>query len=123
MRCQRELTGKERQEIKKLVCALCANYDRKAKECLPLDWPCYMIQKVYTGAYCKYFKEAVLPLRPELEASLLSSGQAVKICSICGESFLPNRNQSYCSPICSSVARKKYNRKRQAQYKIQRGKK
>lgn len=32
----RELTGKEKRQIKKLVVSLCANYD-KEYGCLPLD--------------------------------------------------------------------------------------
>ena len=122
MKYERELTATERQQIKKLVCSMCANYDKESKECLPLDWPCYMIEKVYTGAYCKYFKEVLLPLHPVLEGELLSLEQELKHCAVCGEGFVPNRNQAYCSDLCSSVARKKYNRKRQARHKIQQGK-
>ena len=66
----RELTREERREIKKLVVSMCANYDR-TYGCLPLDYGrCYMIDKCWTGALCKYFREAVLPLNPALEAAL-----------------------------------------------------
>ena len=27
----------------------------------PLDCACYMLHKCWTGAYCRYFREAVLP--------------------------------------------------------------
>ena len=37
----RELTGREKQRIKKLVISLCANYD-KEYGCLPLDCDCPM---------------------------------------------------------------------------------
>lgn len=36
----RELTGKEKRQIKKLVVSKCANYD-KEYGCLPLDCECY----------------------------------------------------------------------------------
>ncbi len=36
--------------------------------CLPLDGPCYML-KCWTGAYCRYFRDAVLPNDPVLEAA------------------------------------------------------
>lgn len=33
---------------------------------------CYMLGKCWTGAYCRYFRESVLPLDPALEAALLT---------------------------------------------------
>ena len=39
--------------------------------CLPLDCECYMLGKCWTGAYCRYFRSAVLPLDPVLELSLI----------------------------------------------------
>lgn len=57
----RELTREEKAAIRKLVTRLCANYDRDVG-CLPLDCPCYMLEKCWTGALCRYFREAVLPM-------------------------------------------------------------
>ena len=57
----RELTRQEKAAIRKLVTKWCANYD-KGYGCLPLDCPCYMLGKCWTGAYCRYFRSAVLPL-------------------------------------------------------------
>ena len=65
----RELTRQEKTAIRKLVIRWCANYD-KDYGCLPLDCPCYMLGKCWTGAYCRYFRSAVLPLDPVLERSL-----------------------------------------------------
>ena len=50
----RELTREEKAAIRKLVTRLCANYDRDVG-CLPLDCPCYMLEKYWTGALCRYF--------------------------------------------------------------------
>ena len=47
----RELTRQEKTAIRKLVTKWCANYD-KDYGCLPLDCPCYMLGKCWTGAYC-----------------------------------------------------------------------
>ena len=66
----RELTREEKAAIRSLVVKWCANYDR-ACGCLPLDCECYMLGKCWTGAYCRYFREAVLPLDPALEPPLL----------------------------------------------------
>lgn len=35
---------------------------------------CYMLHKCWTGAYCRYFREAVLPLDLELQAALTTEG-------------------------------------------------
>ena len=86
----RELTRDERKSIRKLVTEMCANYDREYG-CLPLDCECYMLGKYWTGAYCRYFREAVLPLDPVLAASICEDGPApdTRLCSICGRPFLP----------------------------------
>ena len=81
----RELTREEKKKIRALVVEWCANYD-KEYGCLPLECECYMFGKCWTGAYCRYFREAVLPLDPALEVSLLSEGPRpdFKICPVCG---------------------------------------
>ena len=67
---ERELTRSERAAIRRLVTSLCANYDCQDKLCLPLDCPCYMLNKWWTGAFCRYFRAAVLPTEPKLESAL-----------------------------------------------------
>ena len=70
----RELTRTEKTAIRRLVSKWCANYDRDCG-CLPLDCECYMFGKCWTGAYCRYFREAVLPLDPALELRCWQKGQ------------------------------------------------
>jgi hypothetical protein len=95
----RELTREERAAIHKLVKS-CANYHSEYG-CLPLDGVCYMLQKWWTGALCKYFQRAVLPLDPALEASLLGfDAPAFEICGMCNMPFFPEGRQAYCSPAC-----------------------
>lgn len=97
----RELTRDERKGIRKLVTEMCANYDREYG-CLPLDCECYMLGKWWTGAYCRYFREAVLPLDPVLMASICEDGLApdTRLCAVCGRPFLPEGRQAYCSDAC-----------------------
>lgn len=113
MSCEvRELTRAERAAIRKLVVSMCANYDTEYG-CLPLDCECYMLNKWWTGAYCKYFQAAVLPLNPVLEATL--TGRAVPeldICAICGKAFAPEGRQAYCSPTCQSEGNRRRSRER-----------
>ena len=101
----RELTREEKAAIRKLVTRLCANYDRDMG-CLPLDCPCYMLEKCWTGALCRYFREAVLPNDPLLEAFLAVEGPApeTRPCPVCGRVFLPNGRTRYCSPVCAMAA-------------------
>ena len=82
----RELTRKEKTAIRSLVVTWCANYDREYG-CLPLDSDCYMLGKCWTGSYCRYFRESVLPLDPALEVALMSEGPRpdFKICPVCGQ--------------------------------------
>ena len=87
----RELTRDEKKKIRRLVTGMCANYDGESGLCLPLDCPCYMLHKCWTGAYCRYFRNAVLPLDPALEITLTDEGMApeLRACAVCGKAFLP----------------------------------
>lgn len=108
----RELTTSECASIKKLVETSCANYDRPRKECLPLECACYMFGKAYTGAFCKYFENAVLPLAPELVESLTGQAVDTKTCPVCGVRFAPDGNRVYCSPKCRTTANRPKERAR-----------
>ena len=118
---ERELTRNERKEIRKLVSEMCANYDREYG-CLPLDCPCYMLGKWWTGGYCKYFQNAVLPLNPVLEAGLMGNDilQTEKICPACGIVYIPTTSQAYCSEKCRIRKRRESDRKRKQNNKRKR---
>lgn len=107
----RELTREEKAAIRRLVTGLCANYDREYG-CLPLDCECYMLGKCWTGAYCRYFREAVLPTDPALEAALTIEGPApeLKACPVCGGPVLPDGRTRYCSAACAGAAHRKQQR-------------
>ena len=81
---------------------------------MPLDGECYMFGKCWTGAYCLYFREAVLPLAPALESALLTEGPRpdFKPCPVCGSPVPPDRRQAYCSAACA----KKAHRRQQREY-------
>ena len=108
---ERELTREEKAAIRKLVTKWCANYD-KEYGCLPLNCDCYMLGKCWTGAYCRYFREAVLPLDPVLEAALTSVGHAPKTrpCPVCGGAVLADGRMRYGSPACAGAALRKQKR-------------
>ena len=108
---ERELTREEKAAIRKLVTKWCANYD-KEYGCLPLDCECYMLGKCWTGAYCRYFREAVLPLDPVLEAALTAEGKApeTRPCPVCGGADLADGRMRYCSPAWAGAALRKQKR-------------
>ncbi len=110
----RELTRDEKKKIRSLVMGMCANYDRESGLCLPLDCACYMLHKCWTGAYCRYFREAVLPLNPELQASLTTEGISpeLRACAVCGKAFLPEGRQAYCSDACKAEGNRRKSRER-----------
>ncbi len=106
----RELTREAKANIRALVTKCCANYDREMG-CLPLDCACYMLEKCWTGACCRYFREAVLPLNPGLEAALTDSlAPGLRPCAVCGRPFAPERKKAFCSAACAENARRKRQR-------------
>ena len=108
----RELTRHERAAIRKLVIDMCANYDRDYG-CLLLDGDCYMFYGVaYTNSgMCNYFRRAVLPTDPVLEAALTGSEIVeMRPCAFCGGLFPEKGRQSYCSRNCAGKAQRKQQR-------------
>lgn len=120
----RDLTRLERQEIKELV-HQCANYDRPARICLlmdsadkPCDCPMLAVKKV--GKACSYFRDALLPLNPALEAAIIYKEPVAKRkCQICGKEYVPRNNrQQYCSDKClKSVQRNQARERKRKQRK------
>jgi len=106
---ERELTRAERKAIRKLVTNECANHCREYG-CLQLNDACFMLGKCWTGAYCKYFRNAVLPLDPMLESALTSKPIETRTCSICDTEFPVIGKQRYCSDICAGNAQRKRNK-------------
>ena len=90
--------------IRRLV-RQCCNFDNGY--CLALDEGegCACVQSYSCSLLCKWFREAVLPLDPVLEASLL--GGTTKRCALCGEAFVPGSNRAKYCPACSREQRRK----------------
>jgi len=108
----RELTRAERAAIRKLVKDLCANYDHE-HGCLLLDDNCYMFYGVaYTNTgMCKYFRNAVLPTDPAMEAMLTGDVPVeTRLCSLCGAEFYAEGKKAFCSDACANTAHRKQKR-------------
>ena len=113
----RRLTGKERQEIRALVYQ-CANYVRQDKYCVLFDVQldrvvgCPMLKITGVGKVCGYFRKAVLPLNPILEAALTyTEPTETRQCALCGGVFVPKNNrQQFCGDKCKAESRKRNDR-------------
>ena len=111
----RELTGREKQRIKKLVTSLCANYD-KEYGCLPLDCDCSMLGICFTNsALCRYFRKSVLPEDAGLEAVFTQI--STTHCKQCGKPFPTDGKRVYCSQRCAEEARRKQTAARVRKYR------
>lgn len=98
----RELTKREKSRIHRLVTSECANYDPDYG-CLPLDGCCYMDTIAFTNSsLCRYFRDCLLPLDPELMA--VFSEKASGVCGWCGGKFPEQGKQKYCSASCREAA-------------------
>ena len=99
------LSPQERIRCRRLIRRLCANYD--GGNCLLLDdgdtHPCP--QCISFWLLCRYFREAVLPAEPELEAELYRV--PVRTCTNCGRIFRPRSNrQKYCCECAALIHRR-----------------
>ena len=99
----KRLTQEQMPGVRRLV-KQCCNYDHG--ECVALDdgAGCCCVQTISYSLLCKWFRAAVLPLDPVLEASLL--GGPTKRCAGCGEAFVPGSNRAKYCPACSKKRRK-----------------
>lgn len=114
-----EMNLHEHWRVNNLIKRLCANY--KDGYCLPLDdgEPCVCVQSVSFHLCCNYFKNAVLPNDPTLEAEMLTSDM-VSYCKDCNNPFIPEskrNNQKYCQ-YCAIRRRRKSNAESMARQRL-----
>ena len=109
-------------EANALIKRLCANYDNG--NCLALDngEPCVCVQSISYSLLCKYFRSAVLPAEPLLEAAIL--GTRFEKCVSCGAPIIKKGNRKKYCEKCAQRAYKaqqaEYARRKQAESKNRR---
>ena len=98
------LTPKQRQRANALIKRLCANCDNG--NCLALDdgEPCACVQSISYSLLCKYFRKAVLPAEPLLEAAIL--GTRFEKCVSCGAPIIKKGNRKKYCEKCAQRAYK-----------------
>lgn len=107
------MTAEQSRKANSLIKQSCANYDAALNNCIALDdgtapgCP----QMLTHSLLCKYFKNAVLPAEPGLEAQIRKTREVAK-CSKCGAPIAKTSNRrKYCDDCAKAV-----HRKQQAQY-------
>ena len=116
------LTPKQRQRANALIKRLCANYDNG--NCLALDdgEPCACVQSISYSLLCKYFRKAVLPTEPLLEADIL--GTRFEKCVSCSAPIIKKGNRKKYCEKCAQRAYKaqqaEYARRKRAESKNRR---
>ena len=95
------LTAQQKRAVRRLV-KRCSNND--GGNCLPLD--CICPQSVATHLICRFFRRAVLPEDPGLEADILKA-RPMRRCRICGKRIPARSNRAkYCRGCAAQVHRK-----------------
>lgn len=86
-----QMTGRQRYRANALIKKLCANYDDG--NCLLLDEGegCVCVQSISYSLLCRYFRNAVLPAEPSLEAEIL--GTHPDRCVSCGAPIIKRGNR------------------------------
>ena len=113
------LTPTQRRRCNRLIRKLCANFDDG--NCLVLDEGdgCVCVQMISLSLICKYFRNAVLPAEPMLEANIL--GTRLERCVSCGAPILKKGNRKKYCDRCAVRAYKKqqaeYARRKRAESK------
>lgn len=99
-----ELTPEQRRRCNTLIKRLCANYDNG--NCIALDEGdgCVCVQSISYHIYCKYFRNAVLPTEPILEADIFGNSKG----SVCGDCGIPIEKTGNKKKYCSACARKRH---------------
>jgi len=97
-----QMTGRQRYRANALIKKLCANYDDG--NCLLLDdgESCVCVQSISYSLLCKYFRNAVLPAEPSLEAEIL--GTHPDRCVSCGAPIVRRGNRKKYCEKCAKIA-------------------
>lgn len=98
----------QRRQANKLIKHLCANYQDGNCLLLDDDEPCVCVQSISYSLCCNYFRVAVLPTEPTLEAEILSLAN-ICYCQDCKKPFVPKskrNNQKFCTACAKRRHRK-----------------
>ena len=97
---------KQLRRSRKLIRGLCCNYDHG--NCILLDdgEPCVCVQGISYSVLCKWFRNAVLPAAPGLQAAILNL-QPKRRCVICNAPVFAKSNRAKYCPSCAKKERRR----------------
>ena len=111
----RKVSPETRRKVIALIQAQCCNHF--SGDCVACDTKCAQIARMRPGNEradkepfaCPWFRDAVLPLDKNLEATLIAPHEMRK-CEMCGKMFAPGSNRSQYCESCAAMIRKKTKR-------------
>ena len=100
------LSDNQLKRVKELVYKRCCNFSDGA--CLMLDWSfCNICPQCHSNRLCcKWFRHAVLPNDPKLEADIFKISPR-KRCIVCNEPVFSKSNRAKYCPVCAKNERKR----------------
>ncbi|MCD7883657.1 MAG: cysteine-rich VLP domain-containing protein [Lachnospiraceae bacterium] len=106
-----EMTPVQQRQAAKIIQKYCSNYDRG--NCLLLEDGDERVcpQQISYAVWCRWFRNALLPMFPELEAEIFKD-IALRRCVKCGTRFVPHSNRSKYCPVCAAAVRRAGDRER-----------
>ena len=108
-----EMTPSQLAHARKLIRIECAAFDPDHNECLILDdgGGCACPQYISYSMMCYHFRDAILPLDPDMEEALLGKGKT-KHCLRCGKTFIPGSNAALYCKECVKLRKREEARER-----------
>ncbi len=106
-----EMTPSQQRQAAKMIQKYCCNCEKG--NCILLDdgdeHTCP--QRISYTIGCRWFRNAVLPIFPELEAEIFKD-ITLRRCVKCGVGFVPGSNRNKYCPACAVAVRRKQDRER-----------
>ena len=104
----RRMDEAHQRKAKKLIRALCCNYD--GGNCILLDDgdPCVCVQSISYSLLCRWFRDAVLPADRKLHTEVMEGTNGLRRCRECGQPFASeSKNALYCKPCAARRTKRK----------------
>ncbi|MCD8225407.1 MAG: cysteine-rich VLP domain-containing protein [Clostridiales bacterium] len=106
-----EMTPSQQRQAAKMIQKYCCNCEKG--NCILLDdgdeHTCP--QRISYSVGCRWFRNAVLPAFPELEAEIFKD-ITLRWCVKCGAGFVSGSNRNKYCPACAAAVRREQNRER-----------
>ncbi|MCD8127310.1 MAG: cysteine-rich VLP domain-containing protein [Clostridiales bacterium] len=105
------MTPSQQRQAAKLIKKHCCNCNKG--NCILLDDGDDVVcpQRISYSVCCRWFRNAVLPESPKLEADIFKE-TTLRRCVNCGARYVPGSNRSRFCPACATERRRQKDRER-----------